>query len=106
LITACQTVSPKQSFFEKSLTSARTPDNLFAYADFLQDNNQFKASEQTYQEALSAYRKLAADNPAVYLPNVATTLNNLGILVRHDSSRRKEADSLFSEAQIIRQKLH
>jgi hypothetical protein len=70
------------------------------------DSSRRKEAEALVQEALDAYRKLAADNPADYLPDVARMLNNLGNLVSRDSSRRKEADSLFSEAQIIRQKLH
>lgn len=98
-------IAQTSGFFEKALQSAGTPDNLFAYAYFLQDNNQFKASEQTYQEALGGYRKLAADNPAVYLPYMANTLNNLGNLVSDDSSRRQEAETLFQEALGVCRKL-
>ncbi|WP_157204952.1 tetratricopeptide repeat protein, partial [Methylomonas methanica] len=45
-------IAQTSSFFEKALKSARTPNNLFEYAYFLQENNQFKASELDYQEAL------------------------------------------------------
>jgi hypothetical protein len=34
----------------------------------------------SYQEALTIRRQLATANPAAYLPDVAATLNNLGIL--------------------------
>jgi hypothetical protein len=34
----------------------------------------------------------------VYLPDVAMTLNNLGLLVKADRQRRKEAETLFTEA--------
>ena len=35
-------------------------------------------ARQHYEEGLNAYRQLAEHNPAVYLPDVAMTLNNLG----------------------------
>ena len=41
-------------------------------------------------EALAIRRKLAEKNPAVYLPDVALTLYNLGILDR-DEHRNDEA---------------
>ena len=37
-------------------------------------------AEESYKEALTLYRKLAAANPAAYEPDVAMTLNNLGAL--------------------------
>ena len=54
--------------------------------------------DSLYNEALTLRRQLAKDNPAVYLLNVATTLNNLGTLVAADSQRRKEAETLYTEA--------
>jgi tetratricopeptide (TPR) repeat protein len=56
-----------------------------------------KEAEEAFQEALSTYRKLAQDNPQAYLPNVATTLNNLAILYR-ETQRRKEAVGSCHEA--------
>jgi tetratricopeptide (TPR) repeat protein len=69
------------------------------------DSSRRTEAESLYSEALTTYRQLAKENPAVYLPDVAMTLNNLGILVSDDSSRRTEAESLYSEALTIRQKL-
>ena len=93
-----QRIATTSSYYEKALKSGRTPERLFAYAKFLQDNNQFRVSETLYIEALSILRQLANDNPTVYLPGVATTLNNLGVLVAVDSQRRNEAEALYTEA--------
>ena len=90
--------------FELALESSRQPDILFAYAYFLQKNNQRTKSEKYYQEALKAYRQLAKQNPHVYRSDVADTLNNLGILVEADTRRHAEAETLFQEAlKIYRQ---
>ncbi|MDD5274362.1 MAG: tetratricopeptide repeat protein, partial [Methylovulum sp.] len=93
-------IAQASQFFESALKSARTPENIFAYAYFLDENNQFSAAEARYQEALRIRRQLAKDNPTVYLPDVAGTLNNLGILAAN-SGRRSEAESLFQEALAI-----
>jgi hypothetical protein len=45
---------------------------------------------KAYDEALKIYRELAQKNPDRYLPYVATTLNNLGIL-DSDENRMDEA---------------
>ena len=41
---------------------------------------------------------MAKQNPGVYLPDFAMTLNNLANLVQADSQRRDEAETLFQEA--------
>lgn len=87
-----------RQYFEEALELARTPKYLFEYALFLQQHNQFSDSEKLYQEALTICRELAKANPAVYLSDVAMTLNNLGILVKADSGRRDEAEKLYQEA--------
>jgi len=55
-----------------------------------------------YTEALDIHRALAKDNPAVFRPYVANTLNNLAVLVMADSQRRIEAEELYIEALDIR----
>ncbi len=95
-----QRIAQTSGYFEKTLKSGRTPERLFTYAVFLQENNQYRAAETLYTEALTHRRELAKDNPAVYLPDVAATLNNLGLLVAADSQRRKEAETLYTEALI------
>ena len=47
--------------------------------------------------ALEIYRDLAKSNPAAYLPDVATTLNNLAIL-HYKTNRHKEAEAESGEA--------
>ena len=43
------------------------------------DKNEFEVALGVIQEALEIYRKLAQANHQTYLPDVAMTLNNLGI---------------------------
>jgi tetratricopeptide (TPR) repeat protein len=100
-----QRIAQTSGYFEKALKSGRTSERLFAYAKFLGENNQYRAAETLYTEALNSYRELANDNPAVYLPDVVATLNNLGNLVADDSQRRKEAENLYTEALTRRRQL-
>ncbi|WP_350116084.1 tetratricopeptide repeat protein [Nitrosomonas sp.] len=90
-------ISQTRQFFEQALELGRTHERLFEYAIFLQNNNQFDDSEKFYREALEIRRDLAKANPAVYRPDVAMTLNNLGVLVK-TSGRRDEAEKLNQEA--------
>ena len=56
-----------------------------------------KEAEAAYQEALDISRQLAKTNPAAYQPDVAMTLNNLGVLY-YTTQRLKEAEAAFQEA--------
>jgi len=47
-------------------------------------------AREVYERALKSYRELARENPETYLPYVAATLNNLGILHR-DQNRMDDA---------------
>jgi tetratricopeptide (TPR) repeat protein len=67
-------------YFEGALRATRTAEILFEYAVFLQKHNQFKEALPLYAEALGICRQLAATNPQSYLPDVATSLNNLAVL--------------------------
>jgi tetratricopeptide (TPR) repeat protein len=100
-----QRLAKTRELFELALKSARTPENVFAYAYFLSENNQFADAERYYREALNNLRELAKDNAAVYVPDVAMTLNNLGLLVAADSGRRGDAEKLYQEALSIRREL-
>ncbi|MGC1119466.1 MAG: CHAT domain-containing tetratricopeptide repeat protein [Candidatus Methanofastidiosia archaeon] len=42
--------------------------------------NQLSEAESAYRQALKAYEILESQNPALYTPQVATTVNNLGVL--------------------------
>ncbi|MBD0254321.1 MAG: hypothetical protein ICV83_01275 [Cytophagales bacterium] len=70
-----------KAYFEQSLKAERNVENLSAFAVFLQMHQQFDSVERLYEEALAQYRTLAEDSPRVYLPGVATTFNNLGLLL-------------------------
>jgi tetratricopeptide (TPR) repeat protein len=54
-------------------------------------------TEETRREALKTYRELAEKEPETYLPDVAATLNDLGIL-DSDQNRIEKARKEFEEA--------
>ena len=91
-------------YFDEALRAARTGENLFEYAVFLQEHYRFKQSEKLYQEALEIRRELAKQNPATFLPKVAMTLNNLAILHRN-TNEMAIALSEYEEALQIRREL-
>ena len=83
------------------------PENTsyaFAYAHALANQNQHTEATIVYERLLATYRKLAQDNPATYLPDVARNLNNLGSLY-YSTQRIGEADKVYTEALDIRRKL-
>ena len=55
-------------------------------------------------EVVAHYRQLAATNPAAYLPNLATSLNNLS-LWQSETGNRAEALASITEAVAIRREL-
>jgi tetratricopeptide (TPR) repeat protein len=57
-----------------------------------------------YEEALGIRRRLAQQQPQVYAPDVATTLNNLGIAL-YQLRRLEEAVAAYEEALGIRRRL-
>jgi hypothetical protein len=95
-----QRIPQTRQFFESALKSGRTPERLFAYAFFLQENNQFADAERYYREALSTYRTLAKDNPSVYLPKLANVLQGLGEAYLN-WQQPKQAVPYFQEAAEI-----
>ncbi|MEA3450513.1 MAG: tetratricopeptide repeat protein, partial [Bacteroidota bacterium] len=90
--------------FQIAVDIEKTPENIFQYALFLQNQNQFTKAQPLYEEALEIYRELAKDNPRTYLPYVATTLNNLGELYRTNIDF-KQAEPILKEALQIRREL-
>jgi tetratricopeptide (TPR) repeat protein len=54
-------------------------------------------AREEYEEALKIYRELVEKEPETYLPYVAASLNNLGILDR-DQNRMEEARKDYEEA--------
>jgi tetratricopeptide (TPR) repeat protein len=65
---------------------------------------QMDDARKEYEESLKTFRELARKDPETYLPDVAMTLNNLGIL---DSAqdRMKEARKEYEESLKIYRKL-
>lgn len=66
--------------------------------------NRLSRALEAYTEALKHYRALAAKNPEAYLPYVATTLNNSGLLHLSSNDLNQAVDA-FSEALTIREAL-
>ena len=90
-------------YFEQSLEAAHTVDNTLEYAYFLQQHNQIIAAIPFYTEALENYRRLALAD-AMYLPDLAMTLNNLGLLQR-DKNEFPAAEARYQEALAIQRRL-
>jgi tetratricopeptide (TPR) repeat protein len=83
------------------------PENVqyaFQYARTLQQQHHYTTASTVYQEALTIRRQLAQGNPQAHLPEVAMTLNNLGIL-RLDQENLQQAQTLIAEALTIRRVL-
>jgi tetratricopeptide (TPR) repeat protein len=56
-----------------------------------------EAARKSFHGALEIYRRLAAQHPAAFEPNVAMTLNNLGT-VQSDLGEREAARECYAEA--------
>ena len=81
-----------------------TFDDIFDYAYFCKEQNDFKDAETYYEKALEIRRRLAKDNPKVYEPDVAQTLNNLANLYKN-TQRFTEAEDMYTQALEIYQRL-
>ncbi|TAL18609.1 tetratricopeptide repeat protein [bacterium] len=79
-------------------------DYVFAHALSLQKGCNFREAELVYAKLLERYRELARKDPGAYLPDVAMTLNNLGILHKN-TGKLKEAEGEYGEALGIYKKL-
>lgn len=68
------------------------------------DNGQYEKSETYFQRALDIYRLLAKDDPKKYDPEIAGTLNSLGVLYGN-TKRFSDGETAFSESLEIYQRL-
>ena len=66
--------------------------------------NSFRMAESKMIRLLEFYRNRAESSPEAYQPDVATTLNNLGIL-HSDTGKHGDAEKEYGEALEIRRKL-
>lgn len=83
-------------YYEQALKSDRSAENLFAYALFLQKHNQKAAAIPYCEECLKICRQ-QCELSQQFLPGLANTLNNLGIL-QSDNQRFAEAEESYREA--------
>ena len=73
------------------------------YAVLLQGQNEFRKAVRVYEDNLEALRELAQKNPEAYEPNLAMTLNNLGVLYG-GTQRLAEAEKAYGEALALYRK--
>ncbi len=78
--------------------------NCFILAQTFKSINQYNESEKLYHKALKKCRILAKSNPDKFLPYLANTLNNLGIL-QNDKNDYDAAEISFNEVLEIRRKI-
>ena len=90
--------------FELLLKLDSNTDVLFDYASFLAWQNKNDKAIPLFNQALSRKRAAAKTNPSTYEPDVARTLNSLGVIyyVEEDFIR---ADSAYQEALEIYKRL-
>ncbi len=77
---------------------------IFDFAHFAQNYNLFSDAIKLYEEELEIRESLATKDPNVYLPYVATTLNNLAALYEITNSY-DQAESSYFRALEIRESL-
>ena len=91
-------------FYKRLIELAPMVDHHFKYAHLLQSLNNFNEARSHYEVALQALRSLAEHDPETYTPAVATTLNNLGVLLS-DTHNFEQSQTYYEEALRIRRSL-
>ncbi len=86
-----------KDYYMKVLDVSRDVKHIFNYAYFLSKHNQHIDAILLYEEALQIYRSLAQSNSQTFLPDVATTLNNLAVL-HSDKNELEKAEEEYVEA--------
>ena len=93
-----------RDFYERLINLAPTIEHHFKYARLLQSLNDFKKAKTLYEKVLQELRELSKQNQEAYKPDVAMTLNNLGILHKNTNDL-KQAQDYYEEALEIRREL-
>ena len=93
-----------RSFYERLIELSPTVEHHFEYAYLLQSLNDFEKARCHYEEALQILRELTKKNPEAYLPDVATSINNLEKLKCKTIDQNK-AQHNYEEALRILRKL-
>ena len=86
-----------RGFYERLIELAPTIEHRLMYARLLQSLNDFKKAKTLYEKVLQELRELSKQNPEAYKPDVAMTLNNLGVLFS-DTNKLKQAQDYYEEA--------
>jgi tetratricopeptide (TPR) repeat protein len=63
--------------------------------------NEYGKASASYEEALSIYRSLAAENPQTYIPNVGVTLKNMAVFYQDDKVDKELSMQYVDEAITI-----
>ena len=93
-----------RDFYERLIELAPTIEHHFNYAGLLYSLNDFKIARKHYEKVLHTLRESAKQDPEVYKPDLARTLNNFGILLR-GINELKQARSYYEVALQIYQEL-
>ena len=93
------------SYYEEAInTDPSNVANMWEFANYLYSIREYPQAEKYYQQCLKIYRHLEKENSKAYLPNVATTLNNLANLHK-DIKEYAKAIEGHEEALKIRRTL-
>src|SRR5215510_14108504 len=89
--------SPAESVAAVYQIQTRNPSGSTDLASVGSAQNQTEQTRRELEESLKTYRELAKKEPETYLPHVAATLNDLGIL-DGNQNRKENARKEFEEA--------
>lgn len=77
---------------------------LVSEAEDLKNEKKYEESEAYYKNALDMYRWFAKSDPKTYEPEIATTLNDLGVLY-YQTQRYTECETAYKEALEIKRRI-
>ena len=97
-------IEETKDLYLKLIVLEPTAINHHNFALFLHNNNSFNEAGYYYENAITKYREKAKINPDSFSPNLANTLNNLGLL-HADKNELTLAQQAYKEALTIRRKL-
>ncbi len=86
-----------RDFYERLIELAPTFEHHFNYARLLYSLNDFEKARSYYEKALHELRMLVEQNPEVYMPYMAKTLNNFGVLLKN-TNELQQARAYYGEA--------
>ncbi|BDT67713.1 hypothetical protein os1_18910 [Comamonadaceae bacterium OS-1] len=93
-----------RAYDKATALAPQDPNVWFQFAFFHKSQNHWSEARQGYDTALKLYRALALKDPDLYLPEVASILNNLGNL-HSDENHMPEARIAYDEALKLNREL-